>query len=102
MEPTALNPAIEVEYPLLTDRIQSTFIDTFFIILCMFGAAAVIDKFESVPDWVRITLFVLLVIIYEPLCTTFGATIGNYIKRIRVRQFINTSKRINFFQALIR
>src|SRR5690242_7552404 len=68
----------------------------------MFGAAAVIDKFESVPDWVRITLFVLLVIIYEPLCTTFGATIGNYIKRIRVRQFTNMSKRINFFQALIR
>ncbi|WP_290795347.1 hypothetical protein [Flavihumibacter sp. UBA7668] len=40
-------------YPLLMDRIQSTFIDTLFILLLMFAFANLLDKFETVPDWVR-------------------------------------------------
>jgi len=40
--------------------------------------------------------------IYEPVCTTFGFTIGNLIKGIRVRDISNTSKRLNIFQALLR
>jgi uncharacterized RDD family membrane protein YckC len=102
MEPTASTTTDPTEYPLLGDRVQSTFIDTILIILLMFVFASILDKYENVPDWIRIVLFVCLWVIYEPLCTTFGATLGNYIKRIRVRQFGAYSKRINIFQALIR
>ncbi|MCH5715347.1 RDD family protein [Niabella hibiscisoli] len=89
-------------YPLLTERIQSTAIDAALIVISMFVIAMVLDRYERVPDWVRIGLFVGLVVVYEPLCTTLGFTVGNYIKGIRVRQFDNSDKKINFLQALLR
>jgi uncharacterized RDD family membrane protein YckC len=90
------------QYPKLKDRIQSTFIDSILLVILMFVFAAIIDKFENVPDWVRMDLFIGLFIVYEPFCTTVGCTLGNYIKGIRVRQVDDTSKKINILQALIR
>jgi uncharacterized RDD family membrane protein YckC len=97
-----INPPEAAEYPSLSDRVQSTFIDSIFILMMMFVFASILDKYENPPDWIRIVLFFGLWAIYEPLCTTLGFTIGNYIKGIRVRQYSNTKKRINFFQALLR
>lgn len=94
------NPA--VEYPLLTDRIQSSFIDGMLIIVMMFVFSGILERYENAPDWLRIGLFFGLWAVYEPLCTTMGATIGNYIKGIRVRQNGAVNQRINFFQAFIR
>ena len=90
------------KYPQLSDRIQSTFIDTILIIIMMFVFASILDKYENVPDWVRIAMFVGLFIVYEPFCMTIGATLGNYLKGIRVRKYSDTTKRINIFQAIIR
>ena len=41
-------------------------------------------------------------LMYEPICTAFDATIGNHKMNIRVRKVSNESKRINIFQAIIR
>jgi uncharacterized RDD family membrane protein YckC len=90
------------QYPQLRDRFQSTIIDTLFIVVLMFAFASILDKFDNVPDWVRIALFAGLFIVYEPLCMTFGFTMGNYIKGIRVRDNSNPEKRINLFQAIFR
>ena len=89
-------------YPLLGDRIQSTLIDTILIITLMFVFAAILDRCENVPDWVRIALFFGLFGIYEPVCTSLGCTLGNYIKNIRVRQYNDTRKKINIIQAIFR
>jgi uncharacterized RDD family membrane protein YckC len=89
-------------YPLLKDRIQSTFIDLFFQLVLVFIAAAIIDKFENVPDWVRIAIFVSFFIVYEPLFITLGCTLGNYIKGIRVRRNADTTRKINILDAIIR
>jgi uncharacterized RDD family membrane protein YckC len=89
-------------YPELKDRIQSTFIDFIFLMVLLFVLASLLDKYENAPDWVRIAMFVGLFIVYEPLSMTFGCTLGNYIKGIRVRKFEDASKKINIFQALIR
>ncbi|MGZ8557562.1 MAG: RDD family protein [Chitinophagaceae bacterium] len=102
MDPAIPETDKQFEYPLLGDRVQSTFIDTILIILLMFVFASLLDKFEIVPDWVRIVLFVGLCVAYEPLSTTFGCTVGNYIKKIRVRRLGDNTKRIIIFQALIR
>jgi len=102
METTPLPSTSQPEYPLLGDRVQSTFIDSILLIILMFILASVLDRYETVPTWIRIALFVGLWGIYEPLCTTLGATLGNYIKKIRVRQVGINSKRINFFQAFVR
>ena len=93
---------MQEKYPQLTDRIQSTFIDTILIVILMFAFASVLEKFDNVPDWVRIIMFAGLFIAYEPLCMTFGSTLGNYIKGIRVRKSSDSTKRINIFQAIVR
>jgi uncharacterized RDD family membrane protein YckC len=90
------------KYPELLDRIQSSFIDAILVLILMFVFAGILDKFDNVPDWVRITMFAGLFIVYEPLCMTFGFTLGNYIKGIRVRKESDSTKRINIFQAIIR
>lgn len=90
------------EYPSLSDRVQSTFIDGIFIIIMMFAFATILDKYGDAPNWIRIVLFFGLWAVYEPACTTLGFTIGNYLKGIRVRNYEDVSKKINFFQALIR
>lgn len=91
-----------IEYPLLGDRIQSSFIDMILIVIMMFVFASILDRYENVPDWVRIVLFIGLWAAYEPVCTSLGCTLGNYIKGIRVRQHGGATKRINIFQALVR
>jgi uncharacterized RDD family membrane protein YckC len=93
---------MQTTYPELKDRIQSTFIDTFFLLGLMFLFASLLDKFEYVPDWVRILIFVGLFVAYEPICMSVGFTLGNYLKGIRVRNDTDTTKGINFFQALVR
>lgn len=91
-----------VEFPTLSDRVQSTFIDMLFIITMMFIFSSILERYEDVPDWVRLVLFLGLWGIYEPLCTTLGATIGNSVKNIRVKRISNITKRINFLQAFFR
>lgn len=98
MEPTSYQP----EYPLLTDRVQSSFIDGMVIIIMMFVFAAWLDRFDDAPSWLRIALFFGAWAIYEPLCTSLGGTIGNHVKGIRVRQHGATNQKINFFQAFAR
>ena len=93
---------MQEKYPQLSERIQSTFINTLLIVALMFLSANLLDKFNNVPDEVRIAIFVGLWIVYEPLCMTIGCTLGNYIKGIRVKKYSNTTKRINIFQAIIR
>lgn len=94
--------ASTTQYPTLLDRVQSSFIDGIFIIIMMFAIASALDKYEDPPAWVRIVLFFGLWAIYDPLCTSLGFTIGNYIKGLRVRDANDTTRRINFAQAFVR
>jgi uncharacterized RDD family membrane protein YckC len=102
MENVVPTVSSSVEFPSLSDRIQSTFIDMLFIIAMMFIFSSILERYENVPDWVRPALFLGLWGIYEPLCTSLGATIGNSAKNIRVKRINNITKRINFIQALFR
>lgn len=95
-------PAVERQYPSLSDRVQSTFIDSILIVILMFIFSSWLDRFENAPDWIRMVLFVGLWGVYEPLCTTFGCTVGNYVKNIRVRNQNDRSRRINIPQAFVR
>lgn len=94
--------ATGIKYPNLLDRFQSTFIDTIFIVILMFASASLLERYEDPPDWIRIVLFFAIWAVYEPVCTTLGFTIGNYIKGIRVRRVNNPSQKINIIQAFFR
>lgn len=102
---TATESAVFAEknaYPSLSDRVQSTFIDTLIIVAVMFVFASFLEKFTEAPDWIRIVLFFGLWAVYEPLCTAIGGTIGNLFKGIRVRKYGNENDKINFIQAFFR
>ena len=89
-------------YPSLLDRVQSILIDVVFIVTLMFIFSAVLDKFDSPPDWVRGALFFGIWGLYEPLCVSIGCTVGQYLKGIRVKSHNNPNRRINFFASFIR
>ena len=89
-------------FPSLSDRIQSTFIDTLILVVAMFGCASLLDRMENPPDWIRISMFVAIWVIYEPICTMLGATVGNIVKGIRVRRYKDSTKKVNFIQAFVR
>ena len=102
MEQTLVETQPAIEYPYLGDRIQSTFIDTVFMVMLMFLFSSILDGYENVPDWIRIVMFITVWLLYDPVCTSLGGTLGNYIKGLRVRRLNNTGKRINILQAIIR
>jgi uncharacterized RDD family membrane protein YckC len=97
-----IKPVLQVDYPTLSDRVQSSFIDGILIIFLMFITSSVLERYENAPDWIRIALFFGIWGIYEPVCTSLGFTVGNYMKGIRVRKISDTHQRINFMQALLR
>lgn len=97
-----LPEAVLAQYPSLVQRIQSTFIDLLVIIVLMFGFTSILDRFNDVPNWIPVAIFSGIWFVYEPFCTAFGCTLGNYIKGIRVRRQNDFSRRIPFHAALLR
>ena len=97
---------MEVKYPDLKTRVQSTFIDTIFMVALMFVAATLLDKINPSQDgedgWIRGIIFILIWGIYEPVAMTIGCTLGNYLMKIRVKKHFDNTKRINLLQAYIR
>ena len=91
-----------ITYPALIKRVQSIFIDTVFIVGLMFAFSAILSSFEHVPDWLRMSVFILIWVVYEPLCVTLGCTVGNYIIGLRVRNNSNINERIDIIRAVIR
>ena len=66
----------------------------------MFALNEVLNFFTDVPDWLKMILF-LLILMYEPLCAAFGV-ISQDKMEIRVRKASDETKRINILQALLR
>lgn len=91
-----------ITYPTLIKRVQSIFIDTVFIVGLMFAFSAILSSFEYVPDWLRMAVFIMIWVVYEPLCITLGSTVGNYIIGLRVRNNKNINERIDILRAVVR
>ena len=77
-------------------------LSTLFILIMMAVFSRLLDNIQNPPDWLRAALFISLFGLYEPLCMTFGCTLGNYIKNIRVRSRDDHSAKISILQALVR
>jgi uncharacterized RDD family membrane protein YckC len=88
-------------YPYVKERYKSVFIDILVILGFMLAVSIVLSFFDNVPVEVRITCFVLIYL-YEPICISFGATIGQVTNKIRVRSNADPSKKLNIIVALWR
>lgn len=92
---------MEEKYPFILERIQSILIDSVLIIACMILFSDILSNFKNVPNWLR-AILLLSLFLYEPIMTTRGGTIGNNIKKIRVRKNSDENESINIFQAIVR
>jgi uncharacterized RDD family membrane protein YckC len=91
------------KYGSLINRVKAILID--FIILIGFGVlvSMLFAKFENVPNYFRIIAFVLIFILYDPLCTSLlGGTAGHFLMGLRVRRSSDETKRIIFPVAIAR
>lgn len=92
----------EISYPTLVQRVQSMFIDTVFIVGLIFAFSAILSSFGGAPEWLRMSVFILIWVVYEPLCVSLGCTLGNYIIGLRVRDNRNMNEPINIVRAVLR
>jgi uncharacterized RDD family membrane protein YckC len=88
-------------YPLLIKRYQSLFIDSMLILLVMVVVMVLMDESDA-RQIVMVSLWCVFAFGYEPLLTTYSATIGQRLMGIRVRNINNPKERINIVQAYVR
>jgi uncharacterized RDD family membrane protein YckC len=88
--------------PSIKTRYFSMLIDIIVILMIALGITALFEKLGQVPDYVRGILFVLVVVLYEPILVAIGTTLGQLLLDIRVRDFKNPEKKLVFPLVLLR
>jgi len=92
----------KTDYPGVFLRVKASTIDSMVIILFMLVATDLFSRFENVPDYARMTAFVFIFILYDPLMVSlFGSTIGHRMSNLKVQRLDN-GKNINLGLAIIR
>lgn len=90
-------------YPKVFERIKSGVLDGIVTVLLLFVASYFFSFVEGEYIQVRIAVFILIFLIYDPLLTSmFGGTIGHHIVGIRVKRLNDESKNILFIFAVFR
>lgn len=90
-------------YTSLFPRVKAAFLDAVLMILFMYVSSELLAEFETVPNYVRVILFVFIVILYEPLLVSlWGKTLGHHKMDICVRKEENLNQKIGFPNALLR
>ena len=93
----------EMKYGTLINRVKAAIVDFMVLMGLILAVSTIFSKFENVPDFVRVILFILIFILYDPIFTsTIGATIGHLFLGLRVRRSNNEDKKIIFPIAIVR
>ena len=94
---------MNINYGSLQSRIKAAVIDSIILIAVMYCTSELLNSYEKAPSSLRMWLFILYFILYEPLMVSiFGYTLGHYYSDIKVRRANNLNKKISFPLALIR
>jgi uncharacterized RDD family membrane protein YckC len=95
-------PKISLQnYPYLSTRIKSAFIDQMLILFALMILMIVTQSLANSAA-IKIIAAALLLLVYEPVLTTYSATVGQRIMGIRVRSRNNPAQRISLGQAVFR
>ena len=91
------------QLPDLLTRVKAVFIDAISILLIFTLTSWIINNVGDLPAWIRAFIFIFMIYLYEPtLVTLIGGTIGHKFVNIKVVNYNNPDKRINFIQASLR
>ena len=88
--------------PSIKTRYFSTLIDIIVILLLSLAVSSLFEKVGQVPDYIRVVVFIIVVILYEPVLVSFGSTLGQLLLNISVRDFNNPEKKLVFHLAFLR
>ncbi len=84
----------------LSRRIICSTIDGVIAVALVFGLAMTIDAIGWGAPGPRL-LMAFIGLSYEPLCSKFGRTVGQWFTGVQVRNY-KTGKRINLYEAYLR
>lgn len=92
--------------PSLATRVKSSIIDGVMIIVLMLLASKFISMFDIESSIFNAVVFAII-LLYEPICTSLGQTLGQKItglKVVRIRNYIedNKTQNINIFSSIAR
>ena len=91
------------KYAHLFSRVKAAIIDSIVLIVLLYAATLVVGAFDEVSNYVRISVFVFVFLIYEPiLVSVFGASVGHFFNDIVVKKEHDESKNIILPKAIIR
>jgi uncharacterized RDD family membrane protein YckC len=88
--------------PTIKARYISMLIDVLIIVLISIAITSLFDIIGQVPGFVKGILFVVVVLLYEPILITSGSTIGQLFMNLRVRDFNNPDQKLTFHLAILR
>lgn len=91
------------QLPSLLARIKAVVIDLILLLIVFSATSVVTDMFGDVPTFVRGTIAVVMLVLYDPLLTAFtGGTIGHKLIGIRVKKYAALHENISFVNAVVR
>jgi len=89
------------DYPTLIKRIKAIFIDGTLLLVVMIIVMMLSEESPNAVE-IRVSILLVLALLYEPVLTVYSATLGQRIMNIRVRDYNDPTKRINLLQAYLR
>lgn len=94
---------MDKNFPDVSERVKAAITDSIVIGLFMLGVVSLFSNFNTVPDFVRISAFIFIFILYDPIFTSlFGGTIGHMLIGIRVKRESDEKRNILFPLAIVR
>lgn len=94
---------MEKKYAKVFARVKAAVIDGIVLIVLMYSATAIFNLFDDVPNYLRLTVFISVFVLYEPILVSFfGASIGHFFCDIMVKRDGDNDKNIQLPIAIIR
>jgi uncharacterized RDD family membrane protein YckC len=88
--------------PTIKTRYFSMLIDVIIIVLLSLGISSLLEIIGQVPDYIKGFLFLVVILLYEPILVAFGTTVGQFFLNIRVRNFDDPGTKLAFHLAILR
>jgi uncharacterized RDD family membrane protein YckC len=88
--------------PTIKARYISMLIDVLIIVLISIALSSLFEIIGQVPGFVKGIIFVVIVLLYEPILVTSGSTVGQLFMNLRVRDFKHPGQKLTFHLAILR
>lgn len=101
-KPSKLDHSKMYVLPTIKTRYISMLIDILILVLIALAISSLFEMIGKVPGLVKALLFVIVVLLYEPILIASGTTVGQFFMSIRVRNFRNPDQKLTFHLAVLR